>query len=54
MLSFSKYCKTCLKEECFSVVDEISEEEIRKSQELADSLGIPLRVRVKNGQTEFI
>ena len=54
MLSFAKDCKTCLKEVCFSVVDEISEEEIRKSQELADSLGIPLRVRVKNGQTEFI
>ena len=49
MLSFAKDCKTCLKEVCFSVVDEISEEEIRKSQELADSLGIPLRVRVKNG-----
>ena len=49
MLSFAKDCKTCLKEVCFSVVDEISEEEIIKSQELADSLGIPLRVRVKNG-----
>ena len=49
MLSFAKDCKTCLKEVCFSVVDEISEEEIRKSQELADSLGIPLRIRVKNG-----
>ena len=49
MLSFAKDCKTCLKEVCFSVVDEISEEEISKSQELADSLGIPLRVRVKNG-----
>lgn len=29
MLSFAKDCKTCLKEVCFSVVDEISEEEIR-------------------------
>ena len=49
MLSFAKDCKTSLKEVCFSVVDEISEEDISKSQELADSLCIPLRVRVKNG-----
>ena len=49
MLSFAKDCKTCLKEVCFSVVDEITDEEIRQSQELADSLDIPLRVRVKNG-----
>ncbi len=27
MLSFAKDCKTCLKEVCFSVVDEISEDE---------------------------
>ena len=49
MLQFAKDCKTCIKEVCFSVVDEISDKEIQKSQELADSLGIPLRVRVKNG-----
>lgn len=49
MLSFAKDCKTCIKEVCFSVVDEITDEEIRQSQELADSLDIPLRVRVKNG-----
>ena len=49
MLSFAKDCKTCIKEVCFSVVDEITDEEIRESQELADSLDIPLRVRVKNG-----
>ena len=49
MLSFAKDCKTCIKEVCFSVVDEISDEEIRQSQELAYSLDIPLRVRVKNG-----
>ena len=49
MLSFAKDCKTCIKEICFSVVDEITDEEIRQSQELADSLDIPLRVRVKNG-----
>ena len=49
MLSFAKDCKTCIKEVCFSVVDEITDEEIRQSQELADSLDIPLIVRVKNG-----
>ena len=49
MLSFAKDCKTCIKEVCFSVFDEITDEEIRQSQELADSLDIPLRVRVKNG-----
>ena len=42
MLSFAKDCKTCIKEVCFSVVDEITDEEIRQSQELADSLDIPL------------
>ena len=49
MLSFAKDYKTCIKEVCFSVVDKITDEEIRQSQELADSLDIPLRVRVKNG-----
>ena len=49
MLSFAKDCKTCIKEVCFSVVDEITDEEIRQSHELDDSLDIPLRVRVKNG-----
>ena len=48
MLQFAKDCKDCVKEVCFSVVDEISYEEIQQSQELADSLGIPLRVRIKN------
>ena len=48
MLDFAKDCKTCLKEVCFSVVDEISDKEIQESQELADSLGIPLRVRIKS------
>ena len=50
MLQFAKDCKDCVKEVCFSVVDEISYEEIQQSQELADSLGIPLRVRIKNGK----
>lgn len=49
ILQFAKDCKVCVKEVCFSVVDEISDKEIQESQELADSLGIPLRVRVKNG-----
>lgn len=48
MLQFAKDCKDYVKEVCFSVVDEISYEEIQQSQELADSLGIPLRVRIKN------
>ena len=48
MLQFAKDCKDCVEEVCFSVVDEISNEEIQQSQELADSLGIPLRVRIKN------
>ena len=48
MLTFAKDCKTCLKEVCFSVVDEISDKEIEESQKLADSLGIPLRVRMKS------
>ena len=48
MLQFAKDCKDCVEEVCFSVVDEISDEEIQQSQELADSLGIPLRVRIKN------
>ena len=48
MLDFAKDCKKYIKEVCFSVVDEISDEEIKQSQELADSLGINLRVRIKN------
>ena len=42
------YCKKYIKEVNFSVVDEINEQEIKESQELADKMNIPLRVRHKN------
>lgn len=45
MLKFAQDCKKHLDDVRFSVVDVIGEENVRKSQELADSLGIPLRVR---------
>ena len=48
LLEFAKDCKRYIKEVNFSVVDEISEEEIKDSQKLADSMGIFLRVRNKN------
>lgn len=47
MLDFAKECKKYIGEVAFSVVDEISEEEINKSYELAKSIGIKLRVRRK-------
>lgn len=47
MLQFAKDCKACIKDVAFSVVDEITEQEIERSQKLADSLDIPLRVRIK-------
>lgn len=45
MLKFAVDCKKHLEDVRFTVVDVIGEENVRKSQELADSLGIPLRVR---------
>lgn len=45
MLSFAKECKNYLDDVVFSVVDVISKEEIESCQKLADSMGIPLRVR---------
>ncbi|MEG1310582.1 MAG: TIGR04100 family radical SAM protein [Romboutsia sp.] len=48
MLKFASDCKKYINEVNFSVVDEISKEEIEKSYEIANSLGINLRVRVKN------
>lgn len=45
MLQFAQDCKKYLDNVRFSVVDCIGEENVRKSQEVADSLGIPLRVR---------
>lgn len=46
MLTFAKDCHQYLEDVRFTVVDVIGEENVKKSQELADSLGIPLRVRV--------
>lgn len=48
MLKFAKNCKKNIKEVIFSVVDEISEEQVVLSRELSESLGIKLRVRHKN------
>ena len=48
MIKFARDCKIYIKEVALSVVDEISEEEIEKSQKLADELQIPLRIRNKS------
>ncbi|TQZ16282.1 radical SAM protein, partial [Clostridioides difficile] len=48
MLDFARDCKKYIKEVAFSVVDEISPEEIEESKQLAKKLDIPLRVRHKN------
>ena len=45
MLQFSQDCKKYLDDVRFSVVDVIGKENIEKSQQLADSLGISLHVR---------
>ena len=47
MLKFASDCKKYIKEVKFSVVDIISDEQIKKSYELASRLGIVLRVRHK-------
>ena len=46
MLTFAQDCHQYLEDVRFTVVDVIGEENVKKSQELSDSLGIPLRVRV--------
>lgn len=48
LLNFALDCKRYVKEVNFSVVDEISNEEIEESQKLADKMNIVLRVRHKN------
>ena len=48
LLDFATDCKKYVKEVNFSVVDEISKEEIAESKALADKMDIPLRVRHKN------
>ena len=50
MLKFASDCKKYLDDVRFTVVDCIGEENVRKSQELADSIGIPLRVREYSGK----
>lgn len=47
ILRFAKECKELIPTVKFSVVDVISSEEIEDCQRLADSMGIPLRVRAK-------
>ena len=47
MLKFAEECRDCGINIAFSVVDEITPEEIEKSKELAASLGVKLRVRHK-------
>ncbi len=45
MLDFAKKAKEHIPEVIFSVVDTIGEEEIAKCRNIAQSLGVPLRVR---------
>ena len=45
MIKGAKECKQYGQDLRFSVVDVIPQEDIEKCRELADSLGIPLRVR---------
>lgn len=47
MINFAKKCKENIGEVVFSVVDEISESEIRESKNLSEFLGIPLKIRHK-------
>lgn len=48
MLNFAKKCNDNINEVMLSVVDEISEEQIKLSYDIANSLNIKLRVRHKN------
>ena len=45
MLEFASQCKKYLPSVKLSIVDVLSEDEIRSCQQLADRLGIPLRIR---------
>lgn len=47
VLCFAQECKKTIPTVKFSVVDVITPEEIAECQKLADDMGIPLRVRVK-------
>lgn len=46
MIAFAKKAKDLFESVQFSVVDVISEEEIKASKKLAEEIGIPLRVRI--------
>ena len=47
LIEFAKLCKQRGGNVIFSVVDSIGEKDVKECQKLADRLGIPLRVRVK-------
>ena len=47
LINFAKLCKQRGGNVVFSVVDSIGERDVAECQKLADKLGIPLRVRVK-------
>ena len=47
LLEFAKLCKQRGGNVIFSVVDSIGQKDVAECQKLADKLGIPLRVRVK-------
>lgn len=49
MQKFAVECKKYVKNVVFSVVDVIGEEQLKASREMADSLGIKLRVRAYEG-----
>ena len=46
MLSFARQSKEAFSSVQFSVVSIISEDEIEESRKLAESMGIPLKVRI--------
>ncbi|MDO5135439.1 MAG: TIGR04100 family radical SAM protein [Eubacteriales bacterium] len=52
MLRFACSCKKYLDDVRFTVVDCIGEEKVERSRILAESLGIPLRVRAYEGKKE--
>lgn len=47
LLNFAKLCKQRGGNVVFSVVDSIGEKDVAECQKLADKMGIPLRVRIK-------
>ena len=45
LIDFAKECKKYVENVKFSIVDVIGEEEIAKAKEIADAVGVELRVR---------